>query len=153
MHLSLGQYIVQQKVIITSTYIFQLRDLIRPFLNLLFLFVIKRFGAHSFTFSHPAFFRQAYGYAHEPVGLLFVHDSEPGMWELVFSNPCCSCRGHRVTLELWKPCLPDTPVFRLWVVCCFLSTTWYLREVYNLAWKLALREIQTCYKGDTMAKI
>lgn len=52
---------VQQKVIRTSTFIFQVRDLIRPFLNLLFLFVIKSFGAHSFAFPHPALCRQTLG--------------------------------------------------------------------------------------------
>lgn len=42
-----------------------------------------------------------------------VSGSDPGTWGLVCSNPCCSCRGHGVAIELWKPCLPETPPFPL----------------------------------------
>lgn len=48
-----------------------------------------------------------------------------------------------MTLELWKPCLPETPVFRLWLGGCFLSTTWYKpvrSETDVLVWKLAFKK-------------
>lgn len=106
------------------------------------------FGHSRFTSCQRAIFRQTWGCVHEPVGLLFVHDSEPGMWELVSSNPRCSCRGRRVTLELWKPCLPETPVFRLWLGGWLLSATWnkpVRSEVNVLVWKLAWREMKTSW--------
>lgn len=53
----------------------------------------------------------------------YGRDSELGMCELVCANPRCSCQGHGVTLELWKPCLPQTPVFWLWLGDRFISTT------------------------------
>lgn len=53
------------------------------------------------------------------------------MWELIISNPCCSCRGHGVTLELWKPCLPETPVFRLWLVAASF-------QLHDISLKLGL---------------
>lgn len=114
--------------------------------QLLFFNVIKMFGYSRFTSCQQAIFRQTWGCVHEPVGLLFVHDSEPGMWELVSSNPRCSCWGCRVTLEPWKPCLPEPPVFRLWLGGWFRSATWnkpVRSEVNVLVWMLAWREIKT----------
>lgn len=131
------------------TYIFQLRDLIRYLLN----FVIKRFGAFRFTFSHPALFRQTWGYAHKPVGPFVCP------WQWTWHVRAC----------LFKPLLflprsqgdlgaVDTMFTRRH---CVQAMAWLLRssnhmvsaEVHNLAWKLALRDIQTCCKSDTKATV
>ena len=43
-----------------------------------------------------------------------------------------------MTLELWKPCLPETPVFRLWLAGCFLLTILYKPEKNELCILLCL---------------
>lgn len=65
----------------------------------------------------------------EPVGRLDGHDIEPGACKRpLFKPSLLLLEVTGVTLELWKPCLPETPVLRQWLNGCFLSTTLYQHE-------------------------
>lgn len=76
--------------------------------------------------ARPALLRRGVRCVGEPVGRVEGRDIELGARELgLFKPSLLLLEVTWVTLELWKPCLPETPVLRQWLNGCFLSSTLY----------------------------
>lgn len=76
-------------------------------------------------------FRLPLSFAKDIVGVCGL-DSEPECVRPHLLNSRSSCRGRELTLELQKPCLPDTPVFRLLFGCSFYSShisSWAVSQI------------------------